>query len=84
MGLDDKIFQACKSMFIHVENKNYLDKHNPLSRIASVVFYANEKFRLNINKHQIIQICEVSDVTINKCFQKLMKYSSELNNLICN
>ena len=84
LGLDDKIFQACKSMFIHVENKNYLDKHNPLSRIASVVFYANEKFRLNINKHQIIQICEVSDVTINKCFQKLMKYSKELNNLICN
>jgi transcription initiation factor TFIIIB Brf1 subunit/transcription initiation factor TFIIB len=84
LGLEDKIFQACKSMFIHVEHKNYLDKHNPLSRIASIVFYANEKFKLNINKYQIIQICEVSDVTINKCFQKLMKYSSELNKLICN
>ena len=69
-------------MLIHIENKNYLDKHNPLSRIASIVFYANEKFRLNINKHQIIQICEVSDVTINKCFQKLMKYNQELTTLI--
>lgn len=82
LGLDDKIFQSCKSMFIHIENKNYLDKHNPLSRIASIVFYANEKFKLNINKHQIIQICEVSDVTINKCFQKLMKYNHELTTLI--
>ena len=82
LGLDDKIFQSCKAMLIHIENKNYLDKHNPLSRIASIVFYANEKIRLNINKHQIIQICEVSDVTINKCFQKLMKYNQELTTLI--
>jgi transcription initiation factor TFIIIB Brf1 subunit/transcription initiation factor TFIIB len=27
LGVDDKIFQACKSMFIHIEHKNYLDKH---------------------------------------------------------
>lgn len=79
LGIDDKIFQICKTMFIYVEKKNYLDKHNPLSRIAAIVFYANERFRLNINKHQIIQICEVSEVTINKCFQKLMKYSKEIN-----
>jgi len=82
LGLDDKIFQSCKLILIHIENKNYLDKHNPLSRIASIIFYANEKFKLNINKHQIIQICEVSDVTINKCFQKLMKYNGELITLI--
>lgn len=82
LGLDDKIFQSCKSILIHIDNKNYLHKHNPLSRIASIVFYANEKFKLNINKHQIIQICEVSDVTINKCFQKLMKYNDEITTLI--
>ena len=82
MGLDDKIFQACKIIFIHIENKNYLDKHNPLSRIAAVVYYANERFNLNINKHYIIQICEVSDVTINKCFQKLIKYKNELNAML--
>jgi transcription initiation factor TFIIIB Brf1 subunit/transcription initiation factor TFIIB len=79
LGIDDKIFQICKEMLIYVEKKNYLDKHNPLSRIASIVFYANERFKLNINKHQIIQICEVSEVTINKCYQKLMIYSNEIN-----
>lgn len=36
---------------------------------------------LNISKHSILQTCEISDVTINKCYQKLMKYKQELDNI---
>ena len=79
--MDDKIFQICKTIFIYIEKNNYLDKHNPLSKIASIIFYTNETYNLNINKHQIIQICKVSDVTINKCYQKIIKYANELNKL---
>ena len=81
LSLDDKVFETCKMILEYVESCNYLDKHNPLSKIASVIFYVTEKFNIKINKHQIILICNVSEITINKCFQKLMKYKSELNAL---
>jgi transcription initiation factor TFIIIB Brf1 subunit/transcription initiation factor TFIIB len=79
LGMDDKVFYACKTILIHVENENYLNKHNPLSRIAAVIFYINERYNLNISKHSLMQICSVSDITINKCYQKLMYYKPALN-----
>jgi transcription initiation factor TFIIIB Brf1 subunit/transcription initiation factor TFIIB len=81
LGLDDKVFQACKKILDHVEIYNYLDKHNPLSRIASILFYVIDRLNIKIKKYQIIQICQVSQVTIDKCYQKLMKYKVALNNI---
>lgn len=81
LGMDDKVFYACKTILIHVENESYLNKHNPLSRIAAVIFYVSERCNLNINKHSLMQICTVSDITINKCYQKLMYYKPALNKI---
>lgn len=81
LGLDDRVYQAGKKILEHVESNNYLDKHNPLSRIASILFYVIDRLNINIKKYQIIQICQVSNVTIDKCYQKLMKYKVALNNI---
>jgi transcription initiation factor TFIIIB Brf1 subunit/transcription initiation factor TFIIB len=81
LGLDDKVFQAGKKILEHVETHNYLDKHNPLSRIASILFYVIDRLNIKIKKYQIIQTCQVSQVTIDKCYQKLMKYKTALNKI---
>ena len=84
LGMDEKTFEACRIILIHVENEKYLDKHTPLSRTSAIIFYLNERLKLNINKYQILQTCEISEVTINKCYQKLMKYKNELENIKMN
>ena len=81
LGLDEKNFEACRLVLIHVENAKYLDKHTPLSRTSAVLFYVNERLNLNINKHAILQTCQISEVTINKCYQKLMKYKKDLEEI---
>jgi len=81
LGLDERVYQAGKKILEHVESNNYLDKHNPQSRIASILFYVIDRMKINIKKYQIIQICQVSNVTIDKCYQKLMKYKVALNNI---
>jgi transcription initiation factor TFIIIB Brf1 subunit/transcription initiation factor TFIIB len=81
LGLDDKVYQAGKKILEHVETNNYLDKHNPLSRIASILFYVIDRLQIKINKYQIIQTCNVSQVTIDKCYIKLMKYRTVLNKI---
>lgn len=80
--LDEKIFEACSIILQYIEKKNYLDKHNPLSRITAIIFYIIDRFHIKINKFQIIKTCKVSEVTINKCYVKLMVYKQELNNII--
>jgi transcription initiation factor TFIIIB Brf1 subunit/transcription initiation factor TFIIB len=81
LNLDDKTFNACKKILIFTEKENYLDKHNPLSKLSAIIYYIGERMNLNINKHAIMRICAVSDVTINKCYQKLMKYKDVLNDI---
>ena len=79
LNIDNRVLQAGKKILEHVETNNYLDKHNPQSKVAAVLFYIIERLNINIKKHQIIQICQVSQVTINKCYQKLIKYKAVLN-----
>ena len=79
LGFNDKTFESCRLILTHVENEKYLDKHTPLSRTSAIIYYVIERLNISINKHHILQTCEVSDVTINKCYIKLMKYKKELS-----
>ena len=38
--------------------------------------------KIDINKKHIATICEVSEVTITKCYKKLLKYTDHINGTI--
>ena len=75
------MFDACCIILIYIEKNKYLEKHTPLSRTSTIIYYIIERLNITINKHTILQTCEISQVTINKCYQKLMKYKKELEKL---
>lgn len=76
LGLDDRVYEICKNILIKIEVEKHLERHNPLSRTASVIYYVVEKLDLKINKFSIVQTCEISDVTITKCYHKIAKYKN--------
>jgi len=76
LGLDDRVYEICKNILIKIEIEKYLERHNPLSRTASVIYYVVEKLDLKLNKFSIVQTCEISDVTITKCYHKIAKYKN--------
>lgn len=82
LEINNEIYDYCLKLLVFIENKKLLETHNPLSRIASCLFYIIEKYKLNINKESIIKICDVSEVTINKCNNKLLKYNKDINELL--
>lgn len=84
LGLDDKVFQASKKILDHIETHNYLEKHNPQSQLAFILFYVIDRLNIKINKSQIVQVCQVSQATIDKCYQKLIKYKAALNQIDIN
>ncbi len=77
LGLDDKLYNIIKKILIIVEEYKYLERHNPLSRTASVLYYVIDNLKIKIDKNNIVQICSISEVTITKCYQKLIKHKDE-------
>lgn len=81
LNINDELYDICYCLINFIEEKKILDTHNPLSRIAATLYYIMDKYKIDINKDNIITICDVSDVTINKCCNKLSKYDNKINEL---
>lgn len=61
-----------------IAERYILAQHIPKSRYACLIFLISELYALNIDKHKIINLCETSNVTINKCYNKLAPYLSQI------
>lgn len=82
LNMEDKYYQKCNQVCSYVEKEKILEKHNPISRLTTIIYYVSFHNNLNITKSQISEICKISDVTINKCFHKLNKYNDAILQLI--
>jgi transcription initiation factor TFIIIB Brf1 subunit/transcription initiation factor TFIIB len=81
LGIDDKIYDICQETCDEVDRRKILDKHNPLSRTTTIIYYIITKFNIPLSKQQISVACGVSEVTINKCYAKMMHYYDQEKNL---
>jgi transcription initiation factor TFIIIB Brf1 subunit/transcription initiation factor TFIIB len=76
LNLEDKSYTMAQEICDMIDKNKILEKHNPVSRISTVVYLVSLISNLQINKHQISLACNVSEVTINKCYKKLNKFLS--------
>ena len=74
LNLSDDVYQVCRDICEIVEKEKILSTHIPLSRAAGCIYLVAFMFSLNISKEDIFKSCGVSEVTTNKCFQKLHKH----------
>tara|TARA_B100001057_G_C22788010_1_gene926410 strand:- start:28 stop:1194 length:1167 start_codon:yes stop_codon:yes gene_type:complete len=72
INLNDNLYNKCLKLLKYVEDNKLLERHNPLSRVATCLYYVTNYYNIDYKK-EIINICNVSDVTINKCHQKLSR-----------
>jgi transcription initiation factor TFIIIB Brf1 subunit/transcription initiation factor TFIIB len=61
-----------------IAERYILAQHIPKSRYACLIFLVSELYALNVDKHKIISLCETSNVTINKCYNKLAPYLAQI------
>jgi transcription initiation factor TFIIIB Brf1 subunit/transcription initiation factor TFIIB len=74
----DDVFKINKWI---IESK-ILISHIPKSRYACLLYLIDQMYELGIDKALIIRLCDTSNVTINKCFNKLTTYYSEIKALV--
>lgn len=61
-----------------IENNNSACDNTPHSVAAGIIYFIAQTCNLNITKADIKSICNVSEVTINKCYKKLEQQKDTL------
>ena len=78
LNVNQELTKLCMFVAKLVETQNLIPENTPHSIAAGIVYYISLSCNLNINKNDIHQISQISEVTINKCCKKLEKYNDKL------
>jgi transcription initiation factor TFIIB len=79
LNMNYELTKLCHFISVIIENNNMMPENTPPSIAAGVVYFVSQICKLsNITKSSVKNVSETSEVTINKCFKKLVKIQSEL------
>jgi transcription initiation factor TFIIIB Brf1 subunit/transcription initiation factor TFIIB len=82
LGVESIYFDDIFKINNWVQERNLLISHIPKSRYACLIYLLDQIYELGVNKSTIITACDTSNVTINKCFNKLVPYYDEIKTLL--
>lgn len=69
------IIETCLFVIKKAEEYSIVAENAPPSIAAGVIYLVSNAGRQTITKKHISKICEISEVTINKCYKKLSTYT---------
>lgn len=73
----DKLTQdICRSFIDKIEKLGIASDNTPPSLAASVIYFACVYLNIKIEKKTLSKHCEISQITLNKCYKKLDNYKS--------
>ncbi len=78
LNLGENILNICKHTCNKAEEFSLVSENTPPSIAAGTIFLVCSLLSLSISKTQISEICKISEVTISKCYKKLLKYHKHL------
>lgn len=68
--------QKCKEFAKKIDELEIVSENAPTSVAAGALYYYCMDNELDFSKKQIAEICEVSEVTITKCYKRLQKFKA--------
>lgn len=78
LGLDNEIRDLCKSVVEKADELCIVSENTPPSISAGTIYLCNVVCGLGISKKDMADACELSQVTLSKCFKKLYEHRSLL------
>jgi len=78
LNLGQNILSICKHTCNKAEEFSLVSENTPPSIAAGTIFLVCSLLNFNISKTQISEICKTSEVTISKCYKKLLKHHKHL------
>lgn len=78
LNMNGELTQVCLFVAARIERRQLIPENTPHSIAAGIVYFIAQSCGLNISKHDVNRVSEISEVTINKCFKKLDVHMNEL------
>ena len=78
LNINSELTRVCQFISIKIEKQALMPENTPHSIAAGVVYFIAQTCKLNINKRDVKNVSEISEVTINKCFKKIEKIKDDL------
>tara|TARA_Y100000389_G_scaffold201753_1_gene245243 strand:- start:716 stop:1450 length:735 start_codon:yes stop_codon:yes gene_type:complete len=72
------IVDTCKHIVKKADEYSIVSENAPPSIAAGSIFLCCVEYKHNVTKKDISKACEISEVTINKCYKKLLLYKDYL------
>lgn len=79
LNINNELTRLCQFISMKIEKMGVMPENTPPSTAAGVVYFVSQMCRLNVSKKDIYSVSGTSEVTINKCFKKLEKFSAGEN-----
>ena len=71
LNINSELTMLAKFIASKIENSGIINDNTPHSIAAGIIYFVSQQCNLPISKSNIKQICNVSEVTINKCYKKM-------------
>lgn len=78
LHINQELTKLCHFIALKIDSNNFMPENTPHSIAAGIIYFIAQLCNLNINKKEIKIISEISEVTINKCYKKLLLKKNEL------
>jgi transcription initiation factor TFIIB len=75
LHINNELTSYCKFLAVFIEKNNLIPENTPHSVAAGLIYFVAYYCNLNISKEDVRNISEISEVTINKCCNKLIAIS---------
>lgn len=78
LNIQPDMIMLAKFVANKLEKDDSITDKTPQSIAAGIVYFISQNCNLGVSKNEIHNICGVSEVTINKCYQKINTYRDKL------
>lgn len=78
LKFDEYIIELCTHFLNREQELMICSENSPNSVCSGAIFYVITILQLDINKKQVAEACEISEITINKCFKKFCDFNYQL------
>lgn len=78
LNMDKNMKDVCKTIVKKAEDLGIVSENTPPSIAAGSIYLCNVVCNWGLTKKDLSEACEISQVTISKCFKKLFTYKDHL------
>jgi transcription initiation factor TFIIB len=78
LNLDSDMKDLCRQIVTKADELSIVSENTPPSVAAGAIYLCSNLYKWNIDKKDLAESCDISQVTIVKCYKRLLIYKSLL------